>query len=73
MSVRQLDKIYKNSKRIKIDDSTKLIIMSDCHRGAGDNFDNFLKNKNIFNGALNHYFNKGFSYIELGMEMICGK
>lgn len=66
MSVRQLDKIYKNSKRIKIDDSTKLIIMSDCHRGAGDNFDNFLKNKNIFNGALNHYFNKGFSYIELG-------
>lgn len=66
MSVRQLDKIYKNSRRIKIDDSTKIVIMSDCHRGAGDNYDNFLQNKNIYDGALNHYFNKGFTYIELG-------
>ncbi|MDE5630377.1 MAG: metallophosphoesterase family protein, partial [Bacilli bacterium] len=51
---------------IKIDDSTKLVIMSDCHRGAGDNYDNFLKNKNIYLGALRHYFYHGFTYIELG-------
>lgn len=66
MSMRQLDILYKNSKRIKIDDSSKLVIMSDCHRGAGDSYDNFLHNKNIYDGALNHYFNKGFTYIELG-------
>lgn len=61
-----LDRIYNNSDRLKIDDSTKLVIMSDCHRGAGDNFDNFLKNKNIFLGALRHYYYRGFTYIELG-------
>lgn len=66
MSIKKLDKIYNNAKRIKIDDSSKIVIMSDCHRGAGDNFDNFLQNKNIYAGALNHYFNKGYTYIELG-------
>lgn len=66
MSIKQLDKIYNNSKRIKIDDSSKIFIMSDCHRGSGDAFDNFFKNKNIYVGALNHYFNKGYTYIELG-------
>lgn len=64
--MKKLDKIYKSSKRMKIDDTTKIVIMSDCHRGSGDTFDNFLKNKNIFCGALNYYFNKGFTYIELG-------
>ncbi len=63
---KKLDEIYKKSKRIRIDDTTKIVIMSDCHRGAGDNFDNFIKNKNIFDAALNHYYNRGFTYIELG-------
>lgn len=62
----KLNKIYKNSKRLKIDNETKLVIMSDCHRGSGNNLDNFIKNKNIFKAALNHYYNNGFSYIELG-------
>lgn len=63
---KKLDKIFKKSKRIIIDDNTKLVIMSDCHRGAGDNFDNFVKNQNIFEAALLHYYNNGFTYIELG-------
>lgn len=66
MSIKKLDKVYNNSMRIKIDDLSKIVIMSDCHRGAGNNFDNFLRNKNIYKGALNHYFNKGYTYIELG-------
>lgn len=63
---KELDKIFKNSKRINIDDNTKIVIMSDCHRGIGDNFDNFLKNKNIFELALNYYYKNNFTYIELG-------
>lgn len=63
---KKLDKIYQNSKRTVIDDNTKLVIMSDCHRGSGDNFDNFLKNQNIFKAALNYYYKRGFTYIELG-------
>lgn len=62
----KIDKIFNNSKRIKIDDNTKLVIMSDCHRGSGNNHDNFLKNKNIFDAALQYYYNNGFTYIELG-------
>lgn len=63
---KKLDKIFKDSKRLVIDDNTKIAIMSDCHRGSGDNFDNFIKNQNIFKAALKYYYDKGFIYIELG-------
>lgn len=63
---RKLDKVFKESNCLVIDDNTKLVIMSDCHRGAGDNYDNFIKNQNIFKAALQYYYAKGFTYIELG-------
>lgn len=63
---KKLNKIYHNSKRIKIDDNSKIVIMSDCHRGNGTNSDNFIKNENIYKAALNNYYNNGFTYIELG-------
>lgn len=63
---KKLDKIFKKSKKLSIDDNSKLVIMSDCHRGDGDNYDNFVKNQNIFKSALRHYYNRGFTYIELG-------
>ena len=63
---KNLTKIYKNAKKIKIDNNSKIVIMSDCHRGSGNNFDNFMKNKNIFISALNYYFDNDFTYIELG-------
>ena len=63
---RKLNIIFKKSRRLQINDNSKIVIMSDCHRGSGNNYDNFLKNRNIFEVALNHYYNEGFSYIELG-------
>ena len=48
------------------DNNTKLVIMSDCHRGIGNNQDNFMKNKDIFETALRYYYTQGFTYIELG-------
>lgn len=63
---KKLDKIYNNSKKILIDDSSKIVIMSDCHRGAGNIFDNFLKNRYSYEAALNYYYKNGFTYIELG-------
>lgn len=62
----KLNKIFNKSKRLKIDDQTKLVIMSDCHRGIGNNSDNFIKNQNIFITALNYYYKNKFTYIELG-------
>lgn len=63
---KKLDKIFKKAKRMHINDNTKLVIMSDCHRGNGDNYDNFVKNQNIFKAALQYYYNNEFTYIELG-------
>lgn len=64
--MKKLDNLFKTSKKIKIDDNSKFVIMSDCHRGSGDNYDNFIKNQNIFNSALRHYYSNDFTYIELG-------
>lgn len=63
---KKLNKLLEKTKRLTIDDNTKIFIMSDCHRGAGDNFDNFVKNQNIYEAALIYYYKKNFSYIELG-------
>jgi UDP-2,3-diacylglucosamine pyrophosphatase LpxH len=40
--------------------------MSDIHRGNNSWSDNFAPNMNIFVTALNHYYNEGFTYIEVG-------
>ena len=63
---KKLDKKFEKSQRIPIDNNTKIVIMSDCHRGAGDNLDNFIKNQTIYEAALLYYYNSGFTYIELG-------
>ena len=62
----KLNRIFNRSQRLSIDDNSKIVIMSDCHRGDGNNFDNFLKNQNIFQAALQYYYIKGFIYLELG-------
>ena len=63
---KRLDRIYEAANRIPINDSDRLIFMSDCHRGDGSNADDFFKNENLYLTALNHYYNKGFKYIEIG-------
>lgn len=65
VSVR-LTKILNSAKEIPFDDSSKIIIMSDCHRGNGNWGDNFLNNQNLFFAALTYYYQKNFIYFELG-------
>jgi predicted phosphodiesterase len=48
------------------DDSSKFILFSDCHRGDNSFADDFANNRNIYFHALNHYYNEGFQYCELG-------
>lgn len=45
---------------------TKLVVMSDMHRGDGSGADDFAKNSLIYRCALAHYLEEGFTYIELG-------
>jgi len=61
-----LTNIFHSSIKIPINDETKIVMMSDCHRGDGSWADAFSKNQNICFAALNRYYNDNFTYIELG-------
>lgn len=63
---KRVSDVYRSSEKIVFDDSSKFIIMSDCHRGDGGWADSFSKNQNVFFYALNYYYNKKYTYIELG-------
>lgn len=63
---KRLNRIFQTADVLPIDDSSRIIIMSDCHRGDGSWADDFLKNQNLYFAALNFYYSKGFTYIELG-------
>ena len=62
----RLNKAYKEAKRLPFSNQDKFLLFSDCHRGDSSFADDFANNRNIYYHALNHYFNEGFSYIELG-------
>lgn len=65
---KRLNKVFKSAsaKEISFDDSSKFIFFSDCHRGDNSWADDFAHNQNLFFHALNYYYDKGFTYIEIG-------
>lgn len=64
--LKRISKVYEKSEKVIFDNNSKFIIMSDVHRGDGNWADSFAKNQSIFYSALTHYFNEGYTYIELG-------
>lgn len=62
----RLSEVFQSAEEIPFDDSSKIILMSDCHRGDGSWADNFSKNENIYYAALTHYYRNNYTYIELG-------
>jgi UDP-2,3-diacylglucosamine pyrophosphatase LpxH len=63
---KRLSQVLAVSKAITFDENSRIVIMSDCHRGNGSWGDNFSNNQNLFFAALNHYYENGYTYIELG-------
>lgn len=63
---KRLEGVYQKAEIIPYGKDSRFILMSDCHRGVGNGGDNFLPNQNLFFGALEYYYSKGFTYIELG-------
>ncbi len=57
---------FENALILPLNCRSRYILLSDCHRGVGNANDNFLKNEFLYLAALNYYFNKGFTYLELG-------
>ncbi|MBQ9140872.1 MAG: serine/threonine protein phosphatase [Lachnospiraceae bacterium] len=63
---KRLDRAFENAPVLPITNQTKYVFFSDCHRGAGTNNDNFLKNSNSYAAALQYYYQYGFCYVEVG-------
>lgn len=62
----RLSHAFESAPKLPLTCRSRYAIISDCHRGRGDSNDNFLKNQNLYFTALNHYYQEGFTYIELG-------
>lgn len=62
----RLKKSFTGALRLPLNNCTKYVLISDCHRGAGTSNDNFLKNRNLYSAALQYYYRAGYTYIELG-------
>jgi len=69
MIMASFDTVYPKEsaiKRLTLSADTRLIIMSDMHRGNGTGSDDFAHNSLVYKCALNYYLERGFTYIELG-------
>ncbi|MDF2906526.1 MAG: hypothetical protein K0R34_1847 [Herbinix sp.] len=62
----RLSQVLSTSKIIPFDESSRFVIMSDCHRGNSSWGDNFSGNQNLYFAALYYYYENGYTYIELG-------
>ncbi|MCL2817159.1 MAG: metallophosphoesterase [Clostridiales bacterium] len=62
----RISKVRKTACHVPFDDSSKLILMSDCHRGDGNWEDTFAHNQTLYYSALSHYYAENYTYIELG-------
>lgn len=66
LTERKLDQAYQKAFCIPIHSGSRVVLMSDCHRGIGNWGDNFQANQNLFFAALQYYNRRNFIYIELG-------
>ncbi len=62
----RLNEIFKSADEIAFDDSSKIVLISDCHRGDGSWVDDFTHNQNLYYAAIKYYYKNGFTYIDLG-------
>jgi UDP-2,3-diacylglucosamine pyrophosphatase LpxH len=62
----RIDRVYRSSAALELDSRSKIVIMSDVHRGSGSFADDFANNKIIYYAALEQYNRSKFTYIELG-------
>lgn len=63
---RRLTEAYRSARVERLDDDSRYVFISDCHRGDGSLSDEFARNQNIYIHALDHYYQNGFVYVEVG-------
>ena len=65
-ALKWVSEVFQSAEEIPFDDSSRIVLMSDCHRGDGNWADDFSKNQNLYFAALTNYYNKNYTYIEIG-------
>ncbi len=63
---KRMSRVFERAKQIPFDESSRIILMSDCHRGDGSWADDFSGNQHLYFAALTYYYKKGYTYIEIG-------
>lgn len=63
---KRIDRAWKHALHLPLNSGSRYVLISDCHRGEGTTYDNFLKNQHLYLAALEHYYKSGFYYLELG-------
>ena len=62
----QLDTAFQLSPQLTFNHNSRLVFISDAHRGVGNRDDMFAPNANLYLHALTHYFNQEYTYVEVG-------
>lgn len=62
----RLNEVFKSAMEIPFNKSSKIVLISDCHRGDGSWVDDFSHNRNLYYCAIKYYYQNGFTYIDLG-------
>ncbi len=63
---KRLAGVFNSADQLDFDDSSRIVLISDCHRGIGNHKDDFFNNQTIYFAALNYYYNHNYTYFELG-------
>jgi UDP-2,3-diacylglucosamine pyrophosphatase LpxH len=63
---RRLTAVYELAPEVPFNHHSRIVFLSDCHRGDGSRADAFARNENLFFHALTHYYDHGFDYVEVG-------
>jgi UDP-2,3-diacylglucosamine pyrophosphatase LpxH len=62
----RLTEVMRSAPEIRLDDSSKFVFFSDCHRGDNSWADDFADNQNLFFHALRYYNREKYTYFEVG-------
>jgi UDP-2,3-diacylglucosamine pyrophosphatase LpxH len=65
-SSERISRVFQSSRELPFNDASKIVLISDCHRGDGSWADNFARNQHLYFAALKHYYRENYAYIELG-------
>jgi len=66
LAQRRLNGVLSAAPRLTYDEHSRLVLFSDLHRGDNGHADAFAPNRNLFLHALGHYWQQGYSYVEVG-------